>query len=51
MTQATAARLVRASEGNLKVAILMGHLGCSRREAERRLAAAGGHVSRALDQG
>jgi N-acetylmuramic acid 6-phosphate etherase len=51
VTEATAARLVRASGGNLKVAILMGRLGCSRREAERRLAAAAGHVSRALGQG
>lgn len=51
VTEATAARLVRASGGNLKVAILMGRLGCSRREAERRLAATAGHVSRALGQG
>jgi N-acetylmuramic acid 6-phosphate etherase len=48
VTDARAARLVGASGGNLKVAILMGRLGCSRREAERRLAAAGGHVGQAL---
>jgi N-acetylmuramic acid 6-phosphate etherase len=36
VTDARAARLVGASGGNLKVAILMGRLGCSRREAERR---------------
>lgn len=51
VTEARAARLVRASGGNLKAAILMGRLGCSRREAERRLAAAAGHVRRALGQG
>jgi len=50
VTDAAAARLVRASGGNLKVAILMGRRGCNRREAEQRLAAAGGHVSRALGE-
>jgi len=43
-----AARLARRTGGNLKAAIVMGRLGCSRREAERRLAAAYGHVARAL---
>jgi N-acetylmuramic acid 6-phosphate etherase len=51
VTEAGATRLMRTSGGNLKVAILMGRLGCSCREAERRLAAAGGHVSRALGRG
>lgn len=50
VTNATAARLVRASGGSLKVAIVMGRQGCNRREAERRLAAAGGHLSRALGE-
>jgi len=45
---AEAARLVQRSGGNLKVAILMGRLGVTRREAEKRLATAEGHVSRAL---
>ncbi len=45
-----AVQLAQASGGNLKVAIVMGRLGCSRREAEGRLAAAEGHVSRALGE-
>lgn len=48
---AEASRLVRASGGNLKVAIVMGKVGCRRREAEQRLAAGGGHVARALGEG
>jgi len=48
VNDAEAARLVRCSGGNLKVAILMGRLGVTRREAERRLATAEGHVTRAL---
>ena len=48
--EAQAARLARQAGGNLKAAILMGRLGCSRREAERRLAAAGGHLYRALGE-
>ncbi len=48
--QAAAGRLIRQSGGNLKAAIVMGRLGCSRREAERRLARAGGHVARALGE-
>ena len=43
-----AARLARSAGGNLKAAILMGRRKCSRREAERRLAAAEGHLHRAL---
>ena len=43
-----AARLARQAHGNLKAAIVMGRLGCSRREAEQRLAAAEGNVARAL---
>jgi N-acetylmuramic acid 6-phosphate etherase len=46
----TAERLLQASHGNLKAAILMGRLGCSRRQAERRLRAAKGHVWRALER-
>jgi N-acetylmuramic acid 6-phosphate etherase len=48
--EAEAARLARQAGGNLKVAIVMGRLGCSRREAARRLAAAGGHLNRALGE-
>ncbi len=48
--EAAAGRLVRQSGGNLKTAIVMGRLGCSRREAERRLARAGAHVARALGE-
>lgn len=46
--EAEAARLARKAGGNLKAAILMGRLGCSLREAERRLATAEGHLHRAL---
>ncbi len=45
---AEANRLVRAAGGNLKAAIVMGRLGVSRAEAETRLTASDGHVSRAL---
>ena len=48
--EAEAARLARSAGGNLKAAILMGRLGCSRREAERRLAEAGGQLFRALGE-
>jgi len=48
--QAAASRLIQQSGGNLKVAIVMGRLGCSRAEAERRLARAEGYVSRALGE-
>jgi N-acetylmuramic acid 6-phosphate etherase len=48
LSPARAARLVRASGGNLKAAILMGRLRCSRREAEQRLAEADGNVAVAL---
>ncbi len=46
--EAAAGRLIRQSGGNLKAAIVMGRLGCTRREAERRLRRAAGHVARAL---
>jgi N-acetylmuramic acid 6-phosphate etherase len=48
VSDAEATRLVKRSGGKLKVAILMGRLAVDRREAERRLAAADGQVSRAL---
>ena len=47
--EAAAGRLVRQSGGNLKAAIVMGRLGCSRAVAERRLARAEGYVVRALE--
>lgn len=47
---AKAGRLIRRSRGNLKVALVMGRLHCSRREAEQRLARAAGHVWRALGE-
>ncbi|HSC78488.1 MAG TPA: N-acetylmuramic acid 6-phosphate etherase, partial [Candidatus Acidoferrales bacterium] len=46
--EAAAGRFIRQSGGNLKAAIVMGRLGCSRREAERRLARAAGYVAIAL---
>lgn len=49
-SSAQARQLVRRSGGNLKAAIVMGRLRCSLREAERRLAEAGGHVGRALPE-
>ncbi|MFQ5816444.1 MAG: N-acetylmuramic acid 6-phosphate etherase [Terriglobia bacterium] len=48
--RATAERLIRASQGNLKVAIVMGELGCTRVEAQRRLRVADGVVRRALGE-
>jgi N-acetylmuramic acid 6-phosphate etherase len=45
-----AAALIRKSGGNLKVAVVMGRLGCTCRQAEKRLAAADGHVARALGE-
>ncbi len=48
--ESAAGRLIRQSGGDLKVAIVMGRLGCSRAEAERRLARAEGHVARALGE-
>jgi N-acetylmuramic acid 6-phosphate etherase len=47
---AAAERLLRQSGGKLKAAMVMGRLGCSRREAERRLARADGHVARAVGE-
>ena len=49
-SETEAGRVIRRSQGNLKAAIVMARLGCSRREAERRLAGAGGHVWRALGE-
>ena len=46
-----AARLLDASGGNVKTAIVMGRLGMDRAEAERRLALADGRVSEALRHG
>jgi N-acetylmuramic acid 6-phosphate (MurNAc-6-P) etherase len=48
--EAAAGRLIRRSGGSLKVAIVMGRMGCSRAEAARRLARAEGHVARALSE-
>ncbi len=48
--EAAAGRLIRQAGGNLKAAIVMGRLGCTGREAERRLARAAGHVARALGE-
>jgi N-acetylmuramic acid 6-phosphate etherase len=47
---AAAARLLRQSGGDLKTAIVMGRLGCSRADARRRLASARGRVYRALGE-
>jgi N-acetylmuramic acid 6-phosphate etherase len=46
-----AARLLRAAGGRPKVAIVMALARCSRAEAQRRLARAGGHVRRAIAAG
>jgi N-acetylmuramic acid 6-phosphate etherase len=46
--EAEARRLLRAANGETKTAIVMGRLRVSPDEARRRLAAAGGHVRRAL---
>ncbi len=43
-----AARLLEEADGTVKVAIVMARLHVTRKEAERRLAAAGGRVSQAL---
>jgi len=51
VSEAAAPRLLRQSGGDLKTAIVMGRLGCSRREARMRLARARGHVYRALGEG
>lgn len=50
LNPAQAARLIRQSGGNLKAAILMGRLHCTRREAMRRLRRAEGNVARALGE-
>ncbi len=46
----SAAQLLAAAGGNVKVAIVIGRLGVAREEAERRLAAAAGFVRRALGE-
>jgi N-acetylmuramic acid 6-phosphate etherase len=46
-----AAECLDASDGTVKVAILMARLGITREEAERRLGAARGRVSEALIHG
>ena len=43
-----AAELVEKSGGALKVAVIMGATGCSRKEAEQRLSESGGHLRRIL---
>jgi len=50
LNDTAAGRLIRQSGGNLKAAIVMGRLGCSRTEAERRLKRAEGRVARALGE-
>jgi N-acetylmuramic acid 6-phosphate etherase len=45
-----AAKLLEASGESVRVAILMGKAGISREEAERRLAAAQGRISEALEE-
>jgi N-acetylmuramic acid 6-phosphate etherase len=44
LTPEDAEKLVEASGANLKVAVIMGASGCSRAEAEQRLAAANGNL-------
>ena len=48
--QRTAERLIRASGGDLKAAVVMGKLGCTRAEARRRLRAAAGVVYQAIGE-
>lgn len=43
-----AARLADTAGGKLKLAVIMGTLGCDRKEAEKRLAAAGGNLRNVL---
>ncbi len=43
-----AARLVEASDGKLKLAVIMGTLGCDRKEAEKRLDAAEGNLRKVI---
>ena len=47
----TATRLLEEAGGRVKTAIVIGHLGVKREEAEARLAQAGGLVRRALEEG
>ncbi len=46
--QEQAAKLVEASGGNLKLAVIMGAAGCSRKEAEKRLTAAGDNLRKVI---
>ncbi len=48
--QSQAAELVDQSGGELKVAVLMGRLGCPREEAQQRLAANDGNLRRTLEE-
>ena len=48
--QSRARELVGQSAGELKVAVLMGRLGCQREEAEQRLAANDGNLRRTLEE-
>ncbi len=43
-----AARLVEASQGKLKVAVIMGALGCTKAEAEKHLEASGGNLRKII---
>ena len=47
--EAAAQRLLAEAEGETKLAILMGRLGCGAAEGRRRLEAAGGILRRALE--
>jgi N-acetylmuramic acid 6-phosphate etherase len=49
VTSERAGELLEAAGNSVRAAILMGKTGASRVEAERRLAAAGGSISRSLN--
>jgi N-acetylmuramic acid 6-phosphate etherase len=49
VTYQRAGELLDAAGDSVRAAILMGKTGAAREEAERRLAAAGGNISRALN--
>ena len=51
LSRATARRLLARAGGAAKTAIAMHALGCTRREAERRLLAAGGALTTVMDKG
>ena len=48
--QSRATELVRQSGGELKIAVLMGRLGCRREEAQQRLGANDGNLRRTLEE-